>query len=413
MHRRNPRLPLRARNAAVAALLARDSFLVNVLGRLRGQFVSPPALGAVVALAIGVGFGVAAAPVVPLAFFIAVGVATVCIQFGRPLLTVMCLFFVFQDPLQVFAGSTTPAALVVKRADEALVLLLGAVALFDKTTRAALRQAKLPLLVTSLLRSPVGVLGPWRSQPAGDRRRPRPFFQAFSSRRGRRFHPDFRSPGPAPVGSSFWGCAGVTGFSFVFLSNPEMQATYLAAFRPFEERLGFIAAQGFFINPATFAWFAIATFAIAFASYLAWHRRSHLVIMGLAGAAVVLSWRRKSLLAMAAVLLASVLIRANASARTRAVGVVLLTIMIVISVLLPFLSALTERTFVEYGNPDPMGTARSALYYTSGRIAIDYFPLGTGPGHSAVLLHACSTATCTLTMGFPVSTASPSAILFS
>jgi O-antigen ligase len=167
-------------------------------------------------------------------------------------------------------------------------------------------------------------------------------------------------------------------FGVVFLLAPQLQDAYIGAVRAPDERLGLLSAQGFFIGPGTYSWFAVATFALAYVGYLQSRRRTDLVAAIVAAAFVVLSWRRKSILAVVAMVLVTLLVRGTRGSRGRAFAVLALAAILTTTVFAPYATALWSSTLTEYGSSDPYGTARSALYYTSTLIARDHFPLGTG-----------------------------------
>jgi len=170
----------------------------------------------------------------------------------------------------------------------------------------------------------------------------------------------------------------VVSFGVVFLVAPQLQDAYIGALRSRDERLGFLSAQGFFIGPGTYSWFAAATFAIAYAAYMAYSRAIYLISTLIAAGFVILSWRRKSILAVLTILLVSLLVRTSRGSRGRAFAVVGLSIVIVFTLLAPHAAGLWRITVAEYGSDDPNANARSALYYTSFLIARDHFPFGTG-----------------------------------
>jgi len=93
---------------------------------------------------------------------------------------------------------------------------------------------------------------------------------------------------------------------------------------------------------------------------------------------VLLSWRRKSMAAVCVVLAVSLFTRTSMSTRRRAMFLAFLVAFTCGTVVKPELLAMGALTIVEYGHSDPYPTARTALYYTSVRIASDHFPLGTG-----------------------------------
>jgi hypothetical protein len=170
----------------------------------------------------------------------------------------------------------------------------------------------------------------------------------------------------------------VVVFGAVFLLAPSLQDAYIGALRHPDERLGLTSAQGFFIGPGSYSWFAAATFAVCYAAYLAYQRHAYLVCAMVAGLFTALSWRRKSILAVLGMIFIALVLRSRRGTRSRALALILLTALVGVTVFAPYAIGLWSNTVREYGRADPFATARTALYYTSVLIARDHFPLGTG-----------------------------------
>jgi hypothetical protein len=62
----------------------------------------------------------------------------------------------------------------------------------------------------------------------------------------------------------------------------------------------------------------------------------------------------------------------------RSFAVLLVSIALIMTSLVPYASGLWQQTVQEYGTADPYGNARWALHYTSVLIARDRFPFGAG-----------------------------------
>ena len=167
----------------------------------------------------------------------------------------------------------------------------------------------------------------------------------------------------------------VVCFGIVFLVSPQLQDAYIGNVRAPDERLGLLSAQGFFIGPGTYSWFAAVTFGLAYAAYLTYSRSFYLVASFIAAGFVVLSWRRKSILAVLAILLVSVLVRTSRATRTRALLVVGLTGVIALALLAPAAGCGASQWLNMADNPH--GERPIALYCTSILYA-RLFPAGAG-----------------------------------
>ncbi|HZN54022.1 MAG TPA: hypothetical protein VFB67_01755 [Candidatus Polarisedimenticolaceae bacterium] len=303
---------------------------------------------------------------------------TILATTSYPVMAAFFLFLVFQDPLQVLAGGESTWGLLVKRTDEPLVILLGLVCLaINRSALASLGYRKLGLFIAlcfaGLLLSsippkewfPAGVDLALFSKP----------FLLFAiglslsvQREGLQRRLDV----------ILWVMLACIAFGVVFLVMPRWQDAYVGDIRAPDERLGFLSAQGFFLGPGTYSWFAAATFAIAYAAYLAYKRMFHLCAALASAAFVALSWRRKSIIAVMAMILVSLLVRGTRGSRARSLAVLGLSLALVVTVFAPYVGALWTSTMREYGSADPYASARGALYYTSVLIARDHFPLGAG-----------------------------------
>jgi hypothetical protein len=318
-------------------------------------------------------------PALPLLIAATAVAGWLCIASGRPGLMAICLFLVFQDPLRILFGSDSSAAIAVKRADEFLVLLYGGyIALSRPLVRRILWSTRvfLAILGCYVALSISTVLHGTSLLPAVVD------FMLFSKpflilTIGCSIVSRGQGIGAAITRLSV-GMALVLSFGLVFLAMPSLQGAYLEAFKPYEERLGFLVAQGFFINSGTFSWFAAVSFCVAYAAYLVFTRRHFLLLAAFSALLVLLAWRRKSLVAIALVLLASLFARSIAGTKIRLSIVIAAVVIITCTILSPYFGALADRTVDEYGSSDPYATARSALYYSSYLIATDHFPLGTG-----------------------------------
>lgn len=312
---------------------------------------------------------------------VVVGIMASLVLLKKPqsALTALLVFLIFQDPLQLLAGGDSNLALNIKRSDEFVILALGLYCVLSSNrVRAAFIHKRLYVAVAACY---FGVVA--SSILA------RPYFMAaaidlalFSKpflllAIGCWIHPRVQ------VGEKMFSrtilVLMVPLFSAIpFLLFPALQEQYLGDFKPPEVRLGFLVAQGIFINPGTFAWFAVATLCVSYAAYIMYGRRWYLGSCLASAVFVLVSWRRKSIAAAFVVLAVSLFTRSSMTTRRRAILLAIVAVCVCVTIVKPELLAMGTLTMVEYGHTDPFSTARSALYYTSVRIAQDHFPLGTG-----------------------------------
>ena len=287
-------------------------------------------------------------------------------------------YLLMQDPLQMAVGGDTQLALWVKRSDEFLILGLGLIALLAWNTRKTLAHRKvvlmmlgclLPMLIATILQKQAWV-------PAGIDLVlvSKPFLLFIIGANIALEEKQF----PPLISRLCWIFTAVLALAFVFLFLPELQYRYLGPLDNVEERMGLLVAQGWFINTSSYAWLAVATFTLSFAAYLSYRRPIYLMQALFAALCVTLTWRRKSMLAVAVILILPLFVSRVRQTRWRVVLLGALAVVVLFTLLAPYVTALTQRTVDEYGSSDPYDTGRSALYYTSSLIARDYFPLGTG-----------------------------------
>ena len=312
------------------------------------------------------------------------------IAFGIPAMTLLIraphcaalftlLFLLLQDPLQILAGGDGDVALLVKRADEVLLLLLGCYCMIQcRRVRAVLFGGKLGLGLAicygSLFASTI-VARPLPIAAAVD-------LALFSKPLLLLAVGIWLGPYAERIDAMLGRCLLVLmltlASSVVFLVKPALLDAYLGDMGSTEIRLGFNVAQGVFLHPATLAWVAVATFCLGYAAYLAYHKPAYLICAGLSAAIATLSWRRKSLAGLALVVALSMCVSASSRTRLRATIVAVLLCCVAAILIGPYLLTMGQLTVEEYGFADPYDTARSALYYTSMLIARDHFPLGSG-----------------------------------
>jgi hypothetical protein len=331
-------------------------------------------------LSLALGLGIVVSPLLTLGLFVSVIVLFGLSRSPRPLLIAFLLLIVFQDPLEVIAGGEdTFIGLLVKRSDEAIILVLGTwCLLFSRRVHALLRDLPVATCVvgcyaTLLLSTAICPTG-WIPAGVDLMLFSKPFLIfliGVSAAPSDRDIAAIRDP-------LLIGMVAIVVFGIVFLVAPQLQDAYVGELQNPDERMGFLSAQGFFLNPGTYSWFSAATFGVCYGAYLVYHRTRFLLASIVTGSFVVLSWRRKSILAVLAMILVSMLLRSRRGTRVRGLTMLLLIAIIGITLLAPYAVGLWRTTVLEYGGPDPLAAARTALYYTSVLIARDHFPLGTG-----------------------------------
>lgn len=213
---------------------------------------------------------------------------------------------------------------------------------------------------------------------------------------------EFRIADIRRVGEVVAGLGAVlVALGFVELWNPPAFQGALGLPRYDRVRGGLPSVKALFFHPVLFGWFTVFV-AIYASSFYAQFRRRRLLLLALfMSGGTLLSGRRKALIGLAAAVLAGV-----ASARLGQLRGTLRPwlqvaggILVVAIVFTPFLASLYGATVARYvtaepalgGSPAPgtsagasegqvFSQARTALYVTSMRIAVDEFPLGEGFG---------------------------------
>jgi hypothetical protein len=299
----------------------------------------------------------------------------------KPVAAAFLGFLVIQDPLILLAGGDeTAVGLIVKRADEVLLLVYAASAiLFTRRIHALIRDRQLVLAIGGCF---AGML--LSSYVQGVELLPavvdlvlfsKPFLLltigvslAPTDETTRRL----RNPVLVTM-------LCIVLFAIVFMLFPQLQDSYIGQFRAPDERVGIVSAQGFFDGPGPYSWFCAVTFALAYAAYLSFGRKPYLVAAAISALFVLLSWRRKSIAGLAIMLFVAVMVGGDGSRRRlRAVVATGLLVLSGAIVLAPYFGHVVSYTVREYGGFDPLSNARLALHYTSLLIARDHFPLGTG-----------------------------------
>src|SRR5262245_5979495 len=143
--------------------------------------------------------------------------------------------------------------------------------------------------------------------------------------------------------------SGVILFALVFLVFPTLHDNYLGTLRVADVRMGLRSASGFFDGPGPYSWFCATTFAISYAAYLAFERRTFAFVSLLSAAFVFLSWRRKSIGGVIAMVLIAVLLRTGRDGRTRRRAVLTLAVVALVGVtaLAPIVGSLWDITVRE------------------------------------------------------------------
>lgn len=338
-----------------------------------------PFVVAAVLACLACGMGLALWPLATSVALVSVVTLSLFVTGERGILKAFLLFLLIQDVLQVVAGGDTSLGLIIKRSDEPMVLVFGTLCILFST--AVQRSFRSRGLLLSLAACYAGLV--LSSLPPHAGLTPSLLDLALFSKPFFLFAIGMSIvPTDSEIERSLRPllCVmlAVIGFGIVFLVAPHLQDAYIGAVRAPDERLGLLSAQGFFIGPGTYSWFAAATFALAYAAYLAYSRTFYLGASVFAAGFTILSWRRKSILAVLTILLVSLIARTSRATRVRALGVAVLSVAIAATLLAPYVAGLWRITETEYGGDNPNRNARSALYHTSVLIARDHFPLGAG-----------------------------------
>jgi hypothetical protein len=330
-------------------------------------------------ICVAAGIGLCLIPMYAPVLVLGILAVVIVLKSPRYAILILLVFLLFQDPLQLLAGGDSDTAIYVKRIDELLIVGLGLYCLLASArVRHAFRRRRLNIAVGACY---LGVIG--SSMIAHPRVLPASVDLVLFSKSfllvsiGCWIHPWIRANDKVfsrTVATLMLSLSSAIPFLFV----PGLQERYFGMFRLPEVRLGFQVAQGFFINPSTFAWVASVTLCISYAVFLVYGRWWYLASTIAAGLFVLASWRRKSIAAVCIVLAVSLLFRSSMNARRRAALLVCVVALVSFTFLKPEIMAIGELTLGEYGHSDPLSTARSALYYTSISIARDHFPGGTG-----------------------------------
>jgi hypothetical protein len=356
--------------------MSRDD--AGVIGAIRSN--PGPAVAIAALASLGCGIGLAFWPIATSAALVtAIAVSLLLLSGRQGVIKVFLLFLLIQDLLQVLAGGDTALAIIIKRADEPMVLILGGFCIaFSSSVQRGFQTRGLLVAIAVCYAGLILSSIPPRSGTV-----PALLDFALFSKPFCLFAVGLSMvPNDDEIERAIRPLLVillvVIAFGLVFLFAPQLQDAYIGAVRAPDERLGLLSAQGYFIGPGTFSWVAAATFALAYAAYLAYSRTFYLVGSLIAACFVVLSWRRKSILVVLTILLVSLLVQTSRRSRARAVAVVALSVAVILTVLTPYAVGLWQNTLREYGSGNPNASARSALYYTSVLIARDHFPLGTG-----------------------------------
>jgi len=311
-----------------------------------------------------------------------IGVALVgllILRTPRPLITFFLVFLVIQEPLWIVTSRSESVARWVNYADEFLILVLAMGILFlDREVRRALLAHRLWLTIAGCY---LGMV--LSSLVARSALLPAALDFVLFSKPFLLF----------TVGLSLWPTDGeidrtvhplllamgaVAATAVPFLLFPGLQEAYTGHLQAPHERLGLVSVQGIFLGPGALSWFAVATFCLCYAAYLAYERSYYLVYAAVSTVFILLSVRRKSILAVVAVLFVSMLLSTKKGIQLRPFILAGCTLLLAATFLAPYIHGLWFLTVDEYGSLDPYETARSSLYYASLLIARDHFPLGTG-----------------------------------
>lgn len=170
---------------------------------------------------------------------------------------------------------------------------------------------------------------------------------------------------------------------FLDLIDPVQFRTMIGNTPYVDYRFGIPSIESIFIHPGVFGWFAAAMSLFAYAFYAYFQRRKYAVLSVVFAIGSLLSMRRKSIAGLLIGFIGGIgLIPMNNRVKYRSIFILLCCVLLIVfsPTVVGLYSNLME-TYIEAR--DPMKNARDALYITSGTIALDYFPFGTGFGQYA------------------------------
>ena len=175
--------------------------------------------------------------------------------------------------------------------------------------------------------------------------------------------------------------AGLAAIGWLDLLWPTLTHDYLPIAGPIAYRSGFRCLVSVFPNEGYSGWFFAAAACLPIAGYLVARRRADLWLAVFFLVTSFFSYRRKPILGMAFALGVLLLTRSEIRNKRRILVAAAITAAIVIPILGSPLRGIFQDSWDTYVAPrDAMQVARNAMYITSWRIGQDYFPIGAGLG---------------------------------
>lgn len=146
-----------------------------------------------------------------------------------------------------------------------------------------------------------------------------------------------------------------------------------------DEREGILSVSSIWSHPGKFGWFMAYLACFAFAFDIVFKKKRYLFFAVLFTIGVLLSMRIKPIGGLIVALLCGYLTVRQGVLKT-SVKLALIAVIVGIFFGEEIISLFNEKIVVYVRATDPLSVARSALYITSGRIAVDYLPFGSGLG---------------------------------
>lgn len=175
--------------------------------------------------------------------------------------------------------------------------------------------------------------------------------------------------------------AGLAAIGWLDLVFPALTHDVLPIAGPIAYRSGFRCLVSVFPNEGYSGWFFAAAACLPIAGYFVARRRVDLWLSVFFLVTSFFSYRRKPILGMAFAIGVLLLTRADLRRKRRILVAAAITAAIVVPILGSPLRDIFADTWDTYiAPPDPMQVARNAMYITSWRIGNDYFPIGAGLG---------------------------------
>jgi len=304
------------------------------------------------------------------------------IKFPKSTVIILGFFLVFQDLIAFRLGTTTLFGLMLKRAEEVIILSAFSLLLLKNTfyrkkwEKTNIDVPLLCLILIAILSSVKNHIVPYKV--AG--------FDLFLLLKGffvfyicYNFKLDIKEL--HKITNLFF----VIALTVLLLGIVDLIAP--SAFRALvnnqtfiDYRFGIPSVQSIFVHPGVFGWFMAFFSCFAFAFFLILKKKSYLFFSILFILGALLSMRLKPIIGLLSAL--SVLfILISGAKKVRIIFIIGLLILLFSGLFGTRISMLfEERAYTYLEAPDLSKQARNVLYSTSLRIAKDFFPLGSGLG---------------------------------